>query len=37
MGVFLPETSKPVSEVAAIVFAHFKALAAANAYGNQVR
>ena len=37
MGVYLSETSKPVSEVAAIVFAHFKTLASANAYGNRVR
>lgn len=37
MGVYLSETSKPVSEVTAIVFAYFKALAAANAYGNRVR
>jgi beta-lactamase class A len=37
MGVYLGETSKPVSEVTAIVLAHFKTLAAANAYGNRVR
>ncbi|MSU66720.1 MAG: serine hydrolase [Opitutus sp.] len=37
MGGYLGESSKPVSEVTKIVFAHFQTLAASNSYGNRVR